>query len=339
MTEPPAKQADELVEVLSGHQPTLPTLELPEYHGRKPVGMKSGISGMASRVTRPHTVGDRVVLVIEARVIFAGHESTDDGLQYVEKYKTDDLFELPGDQGSRMLTLLRSLYRTADDATKGRRPIPELGDVGYADASGVVLTPPELAELRGDPVRAILSPELTPVVVVYNDNERLAWPDDYPADQPRPQVGDVFTDNGITVEVVKLLDHRTGETLPTPGAIADLPEPGTPGTQGWPASTLAEKPEADEFDGDLGDGIEWSDKPTDVGTDADLKAQADAFVACNLGELAEKLGEVDDLEMLARYTDAEKFGRNRSGAFDLIESRIAFVADLPELDAHEGTGL
>lgn len=195
------------------HQPTLPTLELPEYHGRKPVKMKTAIAGAGSRITRPHSIGDRIVLIAEVRVKSAGHEDTDDGLEYVERYKVLDLFELDKDQGARLISTVRSLYRTADDAVKGRRPVPGLGEVGYTDGSGVVLTPDEVAELRGDPVRAILSPDLTPAVVVYEDGNRDLWPDDYPKDAPRPKIGDRYLTDAGEVEVLQLLHHETGEPI------------------------------------------------------------------------------------------------------------------------------
>lgn len=217
-TDEQTSTTDDLGDVI--HQPTLPTMELPEYHGRKPVGMKTALAGAGTRVTRPHTIGDRIVLVIEARVKKASHEDTDDGLVYAESLKVLDLFELDPDQGARLISTVRSLYRTAEDAVKGRRPIPDLGDTGYTDGSGVVLTPAEVADLRGDPIRAILSPELTPAVIVYDDGARDLWPDDYPKDAPRPKVGEKYLTEGGDAIVTQLLHHETGEEL---AALADVP--------------------------------------------------------------------------------------------------------------------
>ncbi len=223
-TEQPTEHADEIEGVI--HQPTLPTMELPDYHGRKPVGMKTALAGAGTRVTRPHTIGDRIVLVIEARVKSASHEDTDDGLVYSEKLKVLDLFELDPGQGSRLISTVRSLYRTGEDAIKGRRPIPDLGDTGYTDASGVVLTPAEVAELRGDPIRAILSPELTPAVIVYDDGARDLWPDDYPKDAPRPKIGEKYLTEGGDAIVTQLLHHETGEPLEEAGAdVVPSPAP------------------------------------------------------------------------------------------------------------------
>jgi len=181
------EQTDETEGVI--HQPTLPTMELPDYHGRKPVGMKTALAGAGTRVTRPHTIGDRIVLVIEARVKSASHEDTDDGLVYSEKLKVLDLFELDPGQGSRLIATARSLYRTGADAITGRRPIPDLGDTGYTDASGVVLTPAEVAELRGDPIRAILSPELTPPGISGPTTTRRTRPGRRSARSTSPKAG------------------------------------------------------------------------------------------------------------------------------------------------------
>jgi len=252
--------ADDLTEALS-HQPTLPTLELPDYHGQRPVAMKFAVGGVGSRISRPHTIGDRVVLVVEAKVEASGHKGSPDGIVYVEKAVAVDLFELPGDQGSRLISTLRSLYRTGEDATKGRRQVPGLADTGYTDGSGVVLTPAELADLRGDPVRAILAPELTPAVVVFSDQDRLLWPDEFPADYPRPRVGDAYTnDDGLAVEVEKLLDAVTGENLPQPGAPPELPDPIFDAADAADdASTFDDDPDPFETAAELGDDkdAEW----------------------------------------------------------------------------------
>lgn len=196
---------------ITGQQGELIAAELPDYHGRPAVGMKTTVSGAGKRITRPHEIGDRVVAVVELRTRKSGHEQTDDGILYVEALKVEDLFELPGDQGARLLSTMRSLYRMGDDARAGRVPLP--GTVVHTDGSGVVLTEAELAELRGDPVRAVLSDSLTPVVVVYNDGTRELWPDDFPKDTIRPTVGQVFENAGITLEVIELLHHATGETI------------------------------------------------------------------------------------------------------------------------------
>lgn len=195
------------------HQPMLEGLELPDYHGRKPSGMKTKLSGAGSRISRSHSIGDRVVLVIEGVVKAAGHEQTDDGLLYVESLRVDDLFELDRDPGARLLSTLRSAYRTASDAAAGRQALDGLGEVGYTDASGVVMTAEEVAALRGDPTRVLVSDSLTPAVIVYDDQSRELWPDDFEKDAPRPFLGQQLERSGETREVVDLLHHATGEPI------------------------------------------------------------------------------------------------------------------------------
>ena len=352
------EQTDEIEGVI--HQPTLPTMELPDYHGRKPVGMKTALAGAGTRVTRPHTIGDRIVLVIEARVKSASHEDTDDGLVYSEKLKVLDLFELDPGQGSRLISTVRSLYRTGEDAIKGRRPIPDLGDTGYTDASGVVLTPAEVAELRGDPIRAILSPELTPAVIVYDDGARDLWPDDYPKDAPRPKIGEKYLTEGGDAIVTQLLHHETGEPLeeagadvvpsPAPELDPEIPQPEQEpplepaarpplaAVPDLPEPTTA--PEMDPYAGDLGDDADgWetaeplrpltAEEEETRRIEATLPTSADfAFVDVQIPELLGKLADVTDLAHVRRIELAERQGRGRglkprAGAMTAIGKRVA----------------
>lgn len=209
------KQADGTVDLTV--QPTLPTLELPEYRGRKPIGMKTSINGAGNRVSRPHGIDDRVVLVLEAEVKRAGHEKTDGGLVYAEVLKVRDLFEISGDVGLRLLSTVRQQYRVAEDDREGRQPMP--GVAGWTDESGTVVSPEELAELRGDPARAMGDERVTPVVVLFSDGARQLWPEEFDAGEARPVVGDRYADERFGggpasyVYVAKLLHADTGETL------------------------------------------------------------------------------------------------------------------------------
>jgi hypothetical protein len=321
------------------HQPTLPALELPEYHGRAPVGMKTAVSGAGNRVTRPHGIGDRVVLVVEAKVKKAGHEETDDGLVYAETLKVVDLFELDRDPGARLISTVRSAYRTAEDSSKGRAAIPDLGDVGYTDAAGVVLTPKEVAALRGDPVRVLVTEGLTPAVVVFDDGHRDLWPDDYERDEPRPFVGQTYhpgTEDEISV--VELLHHVTGERLEI--APEDL-RPETVSIE-VDASEFVEAVEdfaaayddAEPFEVSPFEVDETPEAPALPGEEAladELpNAAAFEFVDCPIDELREKLADVADVILLRRFLNAEKQGRGRAlkyrqGALDAIHARLAAI--------------
>lgn len=324
------------------HQPALPTLELPEYHGRKPVGMRTGVNGAGNRITKAHSIDDRVIILIEARVKKAGHEQTDDGLIYTETLKVLDLFEIAGDQGARLLSTVRSAYRTADDATAGRAPVPGLGDVGYTDASGVVLTSKEVAALRGDPVRALITEGLTPVVVIYSDGKRESWPDDFAKDFPRPYLGQEFEadDGGSVVTVAELLHHETGE--PLDGAPIERSTVTIDITDGEPAEADADGVEP--FDaGGFDDGVpafdaaeQW-ENPTpprpltadEAAAEAKLPRPADFLIVdCGVDILKGKLEEITDLQQLDRLLMAERQGRGRAlkprqSALDAITKRLA----------------
>lgn len=299
--------------------PTLPGLELPEYHGKSPVGMRTGLTGAGTRITRAHSIGDRVVLVIEAKCNASGHKDTDQGIVYVETLKVVDMFELTPDQGSRMLAVLRTLHRQAKDAAEAKAPIPELGDVGYVDASGVVLLPDEVAELRGDPVRAVLAESMTPVVVVYSDGERMLWPDEYAADTPRPEIGSEADDeHGNAVRVVELLHHATGEPIGAPRADAPATEETEETEQAPPLAAVPDLPPAPDDWQDPDPVDETTPRPGDF-----------VFVNVGIAELRRRLAEeLDDVTVARRLLAAEKAGRGinakpRQAAVKAIEETIA----------------
>lgn len=344
MTTNPLTDAVEQV----SHQPALPALELPEYHGRKPVGMKTSLTGTATRITRPHSIGDRAVLVLEVKVKKAGHEDTDDGLTYAETLKVLDMFELSGDQGSRLISTVRSLHRTAEDAVKGRAPVPDLGDVGYTDGAGVVLTPAEVAELRGDPVRAILSSDLQPAVVVYSDGARELWPDDFPRDAPRPAIGQIFDADGTTVAVERLLHHETGEDLAETAPVSIDPVQDTGVTIQIPDEIADELSHGIHIPHDddpfspaasLDDDIDAWEDPDPATTERIAEAEADheatlptsadfALVDQDVKHLPDMAARVDDLAAARRLVRAEEQGRGRGlkprkGALVILENRVA----------------
>lgn len=215
--ETPTSAPTDAVDVIV--QPTLPSLELPEYHGRKAVGMKTSVNGAGNRISRSHEIGERVVLVLETKVRKAGHEETDDGLVYAETLKVVDLFEVQGEPGKRLLSTVRQAYREADDERLGRAPLPlEDGVEVTTAADGTVLTPSELAELRGDPAAALTDERVSPVVVVYSDGARELWPDDFETGAARPAAGDRFELEGeegpaAYVYAKEILHAETGERL------------------------------------------------------------------------------------------------------------------------------
>lgn len=296
--------SDDVVEAVAQEQ--LP-LELPEYHGRKPVGMRTSLSGAGNRIQREHGIGERGVLVVEYKCSAAGHRDTDDGLLYVESHKVVDMFEVGPKEGARLLAVMRQKARQAADEGK-RTPIDsggvDMGEVGYTDASGVVLTPKELAEIRNDPASAIIG-DTTAVVVVYASGERRIWPDEYEADTVRPSVGD--SADGDTV--AEVLDGVTGEP------VDDFDGPDDPA----PVDELEPFPAPD------GDPVD------DGGTLTHLPgAEEWAFVDRPIAEVTDDLEDIIDADHLRRLLTAEKQGRGRglkprAGAVKAIEARLAKV--------------
>lgn len=198
-------------------QPALPDLDLPDHHGHKPIGMRTKVNGAGSRITRPHEIGDTLILVAEVAVGDAGHTKTKDGLVYVEKFSVQDLYEIEGQSGRRLLEGLRQQYRIADDERSGRKSLPGVGDAqpvlgpkGWTDASGRLLDEEELAEIRGDAVlSAVNDPNLDPLTLVMADGSKVQWPADFPSDAGGPpQIGEFFGD----LQVREVID-ADGQTL------------------------------------------------------------------------------------------------------------------------------
>lgn len=129
--------------------------ELPEHQGRVPAGMKSKIRGASNRVSRPHSIGDKIVGIIELTVDHVGHEQQKkNGLIYTESLATDDFYEVGDvDQARSLIAGLRQQYRQADDARHGRAPLfdrPSPKRIGWIDDHGNILSDDDLAEIRGE---------------------------------------------------------------------------------------------------------------------------------------------------------------------------------------------
>lgn len=197
-------------------QPALPAFELPDFEGLKPTGVVTKLNGAGQRIIRAMHLDESIVLLVEARVSNVGHLKTDGGVHRVHTLKVDDLYEVAGKPGRRLLNLARSAYRTADDQRNGRAPLPlektgiVLGPDGYTDGNGNLLSDEDLAEIRGDQFLAAAGDEsLDPVAVIFADGTRRAWPDDFDPGTQRPLAGEVIDD----LQVREILDAVTGETL------------------------------------------------------------------------------------------------------------------------------
>lgn len=262
---------------------TLPGMALPEYHGRTPSKMKTGVTGASNRISIAHEIGTTVVLVLEAKVVRAGHEQTDDGLTYVEGLKVTDLFELQAAQGRRLLSAVRSAHRSA---TEGALPIPEQGATYPTDGSGVIVTPADALTIGDDPLVSALTDETkTPVVVVYSDGARELWPDEFDADEERPKPGDRFdSETGAEVYVAEILDALTGTRV---GAWSEADED---------ARLLEEerKAIAAEEAEERGEPLEEDRTLSDEELAADLEAGREI-----LGDRADELAEVVDFPGIA----------------------------------------
>lgn len=201
-------------------QAALPSLELPDFEGIRPVGVITKVNGTGERIGRAMRHGERVVLLVEAEVIDVHHPRTKAGIKRSQVLTALDLYELEGKPGRRILSAAKQAYRVGDDMRHGRlpgvlgdRPGFKLTPEGWTDSSGNILTEEDLAQIRGEGlVRAAADPTFDAVVLVFGDGSRAKWPDDYPSaelGQDPPHAGEEIGDARIR----EVLDAHTGETL------------------------------------------------------------------------------------------------------------------------------
>lgn len=347
---PDNPEGDPLSDTTPVVAPKLP-LPLPEYHGQTPTEMKSTFSGLKDQLRRAHERGERIVSVVEWKVLETGHRETDDGVLYVESLKASEFYELEGDAGRRLLAHVRQHGRDADDNAAGREPLAVDGEDGASwgltDESGVALTPADVEELRGDPVAALEDEGRTPVVVVYSDGERFLWPDEYPADTPRPSAGEESSiedehgvPTGAVVFVSKLLHHETGETIAefTPEAqdarLAEL-EAEAETSEGAPAA--GDAPLEPEVAEELREGLAAASEAAAGQDETEIPFLPGpdhfAFVDRKIEEIkpdVASLGGEAGRDFLLRCTKAEEQGRGRglkprSGVLELLEKRAGVI--------------
>lgn len=201
---------------MSDVQPSLPTLELPEFEGLKPVGVVTKLTGAGERIGRAMHHGERVVLLVEAELVDVRHPKTKDGIKRHQVLTVADLYEIEGPAGKRLLTAQREAYRLADDQRHGRKVLTDgVGTIrvpaGLTDDHGHPLDEEALAELRGDPLAAAMAdPGLDPVTVVFEDPmSPLSWPDEFEPGTPKPAPGSFVGDR----QVREWLDPDTGDVL------------------------------------------------------------------------------------------------------------------------------
>lgn len=312
-------------------QTSLPDFDLPPYKGVKPQGMKTALTGAGNRISRAHTIGDRVVLVIEAKVKRAGHEDTDDGLLYTEQFKVVDMFEVDDPAAGRLLSQVREAYREADDERHGRMPLlepdPPAPDPGWTDEAGTVMTPDEVAEATGTPGPVAgaepgpgPSPARASVIVVFSDGARQLWPVEFEAGEACPSAGDRFeVEEGGFVHVAQVLDQDSGELLERWGeeTSEDLPTSGEEPGLGEVAGSSPPEPDVE----DVEDAQVVDAEVVDLNGPTTAEFE---FVDRDAAEIKAAIGAVTDPAQALRLVKAEQAGRGRGlkprkGVLEVLE--------------------
>lgn len=310
---------EETTEVVA--QPALPTLELPDFEGLRPVGVVTKVNGAGNRIARALHLEDRVVLVVECEVSNVGHAATDDGVKRVHTLRVKDLYELEGKAGATLLRSLRQAYRLADDQRHARRRLgiaeleqPESNAAGVAivvDDEGRVHTAP-----NGEGEDLGL-PHVDVAVLVFADGTRALWPDDFPgATGPHPEAGERIARPGAKKDadpelVRKVLDADTGETL-----------------EEWTDEQENERLEALEQELAVEEARQDREAADELEGARERHNQAERLMtadgtARSIGSVKGNLAAIDDPKVIELALAYERKDKNRSGMVEVLEARLA----------------
>lgn len=134
------------------------------------------VKGTAEAVTNELEIGDTLVGLVEFEVTEAHSEKASaKGVKIHQALTLQDF--LPTEEADQMLRKMRAERRARRDAEAGVVPAAAWTEQAetYVDASGVVMTPQEIAEARGE----TWSPEES-FTIEFANGERALWPDEFP---------------------------------------------------------------------------------------------------------------------------------------------------------------
>lgn len=140
---------------LHDQQQAVPIAGLPEFEGRRPVGVVTKVNGSGERIHRSMALGEKVLLLVETTVSEVNHKQTKEGLKRHHTLVVDDLWETPEGEVSELLARCRQAYHDAERDRTGQLTIDDVEDQSVAvtvDAFGVAMTDAERAEAAGDVV-------------------------------------------------------------------------------------------------------------------------------------------------------------------------------------------
>lgn len=187
---------------------------LPEIGGIIPVGVVTKVKGTGQRIEEALNLGQRVVMLVEASVSDAYQlKDTKEGPKLHQALTIDDLWVLRGKEARELVKARKTELARPKPDLAGTHPLGLVDDsappAGYVDASGVAMTPSEVAAQRG-----VQLPDA--FVVEFLDGARYLWPDDWEGSgQGQPVTGGLARKPGEleALQVVKLLDPETGDVL------------------------------------------------------------------------------------------------------------------------------
>jgi hypothetical protein len=263
--------------------------------------------------------GDTVDLLIRARagsVKFDPHKDDPDAWVRVETLTAETITIVDREFAQASI----EQQEAANDRALGRTKIPfppavDKGALVVTDENGVVLTPAEIAERRGDGRPVV---ETGPAVVVYDDGSRALWPDEFDRDVLRPTIGED--------DVADLLDPTTGESFGLAGDVGEGGSTDATATDDDGSLSPAEVAALDEMTIPLEDD-DWEDVPAvdNLPTSVDFEV-----LAGTVKQITADVEACTDIGRLLRLLRGERQGagsasKPRASLITAIEARIVEV--------------
>lgn len=128
--------------------PAYDTRDVGQFEGKPVVGIVTSIKGTSSRVTRPIHPGERLYAVVELVEDGISHKPTKDGRKRYQTLDAEDFYELTDAEGRDLIAGKRAELLESGQLD-GQLRIGDGAPALTVDASGVALTPVEIAEAQG----------------------------------------------------------------------------------------------------------------------------------------------------------------------------------------------
>lgn len=296
-------------------------MSYPEIAGTVPVGVVTKVKGTGQRISRAMEFEEEVLLLVEGTVTGYGLVETKDGAKLQQVLTVDDLWEVTDDEAAdRLLRKVRAQTRLVAETDAGRVPIAGFTEQAaqyVTSADGVLMTPAEIAEARGETWKPTDS-----FVIEFRDGARGLWPEEFPG-QELAAPGGMMLVPGVEAaerdQVVGYLDVDSAEPI---AWWSDEDEAER-------LRVAEERAAADEAAADT-EAMELLEAARSGDGLSTPQIDGRPITALRVGEVAAFAATCDDASWLGRALHAERGAGGRPGVLKALLGRMETLGLDPE---------